>query len=478
MTSFIGDLLGVATASGDKAALIGSDRALSYGALVERVAQIAGALTRRGVGQGSVVGLSVADEIDHMILTLATLACGASQVTLATYETADLRARIAAQAGVTHVVAESEAYRPAEAAEFMLWDELADGGAPRRDWTGGVIILRTSGTTGGIKLIGLTDAQVARQADDCGAGYERHIHTRAASVEHNVSKRHALYTLWAGGTMLFQPQGAVRLDLAYGRERGATLLGIGHVHAMSLIASEWAEPLPDLQITLSGSIIPLALRQALQRKLGCTVRVLYGATECGIVSLTEADGHEHDDVGPPAPGVEVEIVGPDGLPVEAGTTGELRVKCPGSAEGYLNAPEDTAARFREGWFWPGDVGHMTAEGRLVVSGRKDDMITLSGMNIFPGELEEALLAHPDVHMAAVVGLPSKVFGHIPVAAVELRSGAAASEAELSTYVREKLALRAPRRIKIVPALPRDAGGKIARRDIPAIFLKEQVHLEH
>ena len=466
---FIGDFRRTASAFAAKPAFDGGDGTLGYADLARRVDWAAAGLAARGVGPGSVVGVAIADEIEHMVATLAVLAAGGGQVTLATYDTAELRARIAAASGVTHVVAEGPRFEVADRPSLM-WRDMEHRGAPLPTWIGGPVLLRTSGSTGGIKLVSLSDARLALQSRFSAGAYANRRQMRAASVEHNLAKRHALYSLWAGGTLVLRPRAATRVDLGYCRDWRVDLLDIGYVHAMSLLTTAGAPATaPELEIRLSGTLIPQALRQALRRRLGCAVSVRYSATECGTLAITDVGADPRDGVGRPVEGVTLEVVDAEGRPVATGETGEIRARTPGMADCYLDAPADTAVRFRDGWFWPGDIGHFAPDGRLVVSGRKDDMIIMSGINVFPAEVEDALLAHPAVHMAAAVGLPSDVFGRIPVAAVQLREAAQATESDLLDFARDRLALRAPRGIAIVPSLPRDPSGKIIRREVAAMF---------
>lgn len=196
----------------------------------------------------------------------------------------------------------------------------------------------------------------------------------------------------------------------------------------------------------------------------------YATTETGAISMCLPSEHDADATcGMSLPGTEVEIVDGDGRQLPPGAIGEIRVKTRGMATGYLDNPEQTRDRFREGWFYPGDIGYLRSDGRVVVQGRKDDMINLNGINIFPADIERVLEQHPAVQAAAALPLKSVVHGQIPVAAVELVAGAHATAAELGEFARDRLALRAPRRILVMDALPRNNQGKILRRDIMGLF---------
>ncbi len=181
---------------------------------------------------------------------------------------------------------------------------------------------------------------------------------------------------------------------------------------------------------------------------------------------------EHDEaesVGRPLPGVELEVLDANGAGVAAGSPGQIRLRAAGMATGYVGNPSETARRFRNGWFYPGDMGTLRADGSLIVHGRQDDMMILNGLNIFPTEIERLLERHPAVKVAAALPLASRAHGQIPVAAVELRPEATCTALELQAFAREHLALRAPRRILILPALPRNSQGKILRREISLAF---------
>ena len=139
------------------------------------------------------------------------------------------------------------------------------------------------------------------------------------------------------------------------------------------------------------------------------------------------------------------------------------------ATAYVGDAVATARHFRDGWFVPGDFASLDREGRLVIHGRADDMMILNGINIFPVEIERVLETHPAVAVAAAFPLASPVHGQIPMAAVELRDGHASSGAELLAWVRRELGVRAPRHVEVVAALPRNAQGKVVKRDLARHF---------
>lgn len=295
-------------------------------------------------------------------------------------------------------------------------------------------------------------------------GYDTHRLACLASVEHNNAKRHRLYTLVRGGTNVFRsPRDAGLVDFCL--RHGVTCLDIAPIHAAGLVATLDGRPLDSLTVRVSSNLVPPMLRSGLETRVTRQVSVRYGATECGTITVTDKDDRGGASVGQPVGGAWVEVVDAAGNPVPLGESGEIRARTAGMALAYLDDPELTALRFRDGWFWTGDVGHVDTDGTLVVEGRRDDMMILNGINIFPAEIEETLERHDAVRAAAAAAIRSNVHGDIPVALVELREGRGISTAELLEYVRQHLALRAPRRIAIVDEIPRNPQGKILRQQV-------------
>lgn len=331
----------------------------------------------------------------------------------------------------------------------------------------GGVLLRTSGTTGDMNIVPLTGAELLIQAErNPEYGHGRLF--RPAAIEHNNSKRHRLYCAAMGGTNVFRPEGA--FDVAeYCARHGVTTLDLALMQAADLAAAPHPT-LAGIDVRVSGSAIPYEVRTSIEQNLTRRLYVRYGSTESGTVSFSGPGEHDaQESVGRVVPGIELQIVNAEGVPVAADELGHIRMRGEGIASGYFEGPEQTARRFRDGWYWPGDLGSLRADGSLRILGRADDMINLNGINIFPSEIERVLEQHPDVRVAAALPLSSGIHGQIPVAAVELHDGGLVTDRELVAYAREHLALRAPRRIIIMAELPRNSQGKILRREIASRF---------
>ena len=209
-----------------------------------------------------------------------------------------------------------------------------------------------------------------------------------------------------------------------------------------------------------------------QTALGAPINEIYGQTECNLVVCTSRGMSQAPTgaMGQAVPGHDVAVLGADGQEVPRGQIGEIAVRRgdPVMFLRYWNKPEQTAAKFSGDWMRTGDLGTMDEHGFLTFSSRDDDVITSAGYRIGPSEIENCLTGHPDVVMAAAIGVPDALRTEVVKAFVVLREGAnwQGMEAELIARVRNKLSPHlAPRNVVAVEALPMTATGKIMRREL-------------
>jgi long-chain acyl-CoA synthetase len=201
----------------------------------------------------------------------------------------------------------------------------------------------------------------------------------------------------------------------------------------------------------------------------------WGMTET-TATVTTHSGEDYlnrpTSCGPAVAAADLEIRGEDGVTVlPVGTIGELWARGPMIVAGYWQNPEATAATFVDGWVRTGDLAYLDEEGFCFIADRAKDIVIRGGENIYSSEVENALYDHPAVMDAAVVGIPHRTLGEEPAAVVHLSAGMAASEAELQSHVRERLAaFKVPVRILFHgETLPRNANGKILKKDLKALF---------
>ena len=465
MTGIVTRLDEHARERGAHRAIVLEGLSIDYVGLRRLVGQTIVALAKDGVTPEDVVGIQVADEVRHLVLSLAVLGLGATQLTLPTHDSHQLNATVARRAAASRVLLDVDAGRLVDLHSQGTSPDLPSGpiGEPE-----GRLYLRTSGTTGDMNIVSMSEAQLAAQSLR-HADYAAERLLRLASIEYNNSKRHRLYCVWAGGTNVFRPRGP--LDIVdYCVRHEVTCLDISRIHAADLLNVNEVHRLSDVKVRTGGSGVPYSVRWAIEERVTPLLFVRYAATECGGISMAGPGEHDEDEsVGSPLDGVRVQIVDGEGRLQATSEAGHIRVMAPGMAVGYLDSSNDTARRFRDGWFYPGDVGSLREDGSLVIHGRSDEMIIFNGLNIFPSEIERELAAHPAVVAAVALGLPSGVHGQIPVAVVQLAQGSTVSERDLVKHGRASLSLRAPRRIILVDAIPVGPHGKIQRGALARLF---------
>ncbi len=212
------------------------------------------------------------------------------------------------------------------------------------------------------------------------------------------------------------------------------------------------------------------LRERVEKAFGVTILEGYGCTEStAIATASTVTDNRPGSVGKPAPHVQIAILDPLGQPVPAGEDGEICIAGPGVMMGYWRDPEQTAATIVDGWLHTGDVGHLDDDGFLYVVDRVKDLIIRGGFNVFPRDVEDVLVGHPDVTAAAVVGRPDEKSGEEVVAVVSLAAGSTATPEELIDYARARLArYKYPREVVIVDAVPLTSVGKTDRKAVRTI----------
>jgi long-chain acyl-CoA synthetase len=201
----------------------------------------------------------------------------------------------------------------------------------------------------------------------------------------------------------------------------------------------------------------------------------YGCTETAAIISTSPRGQVRvGSVGRPAPGVTVRIERTDGAAAAPGEEGEICVRGPVLMSGYWHAEQETAQAMRGGWLHTGDVGRLDADGYLYIVDRIKDLIIRGGYNVYPRDVEDVLMQHPDVLGAAVVGRPDEKYGEEVVAFVQLREGAMTSPEDLIKFSRRHLsAVKYPREVRLVDGIPLTSVMKTDRKLLRAMLASDQ-----
>jgi long-chain acyl-CoA synthetase len=181
------------------------------------------------------------------------------------------------------------------------------------------------------------------------------------------------------------------------------------------------------------------------------------------------DHNKFESSGKPLKGVQIGIFDSNFSRLPNCSIGRIGMVIPGMANEYYKNPTQTAARFNNGWFFPGDTGFIQDDGSIVILAREDETIIMNGLNIFPKEIEQVLEAHPDVSNAVAVGIESRVHGTIPVAAVVLKPDVNLNPNELLLWSKELLALKSPKKIIVISKIPKSPEGKVLRKKVLDFF---------
>jgi long-chain acyl-CoA synthetase len=440
-------------------ALVWDGGALRYEELDARACGLARTLDAGGVRPGDRVAIAMPNGWQLAVALLGVLKAGATAAPLDPLLKPAERAAILADLTPAAVLEES----PGEAA---AWTTRASRGP--------ALVLYTSGSTGRPKGALLSHAATLAAnrswADDVMALRSDDVVLAALPLAHSYGLNGALVAPLLAGA-------SVRLVERFSVDAVAPLLAEGGITVFPGVATMFRRLLdggrvaagPALRLALSGAApCPWELAQEWRAQTGVRILRGYGMTELfRPISYLAADTADRaDSIGRAVPGVQLRVVDDDGRAAAAGDVGELLIRSPAAMDGYLDAPDETRAVLVDGWFHTGDLASVTADGWVTIVGRKRERILRGGYSVFPSEVEAVLVAHPDVVEAAVVAVPHPQLGEDVAAFVALRPEARATADQLSAYCRERLAaFKYPRRVSIVPALPRSATGKVLKAEL-------------
>ncbi|MBY0111847.1 MAG: AMP-binding protein [Phycisphaerales bacterium] len=365
---------------------------------------------------------------------------------------------------------------------IVLLDELDFTGFPDLRWPASkddddlAVLLYTSGTSGKPKGVMLTHGNILanmRQIEhwvdfsrtDSMLGVLPQFHSFGMTV---LTFLPLVLGIKAVYTAKFMPQKIVRLI----REHRPTVMVAIPSMYNALLSVKDAKPddFASLRYIVSGGEpLPKAVLEKYRERFGVTINEGYGLTETSPVT-NWCRPHEFrlGSVGRPLPEIDQRIIDTaTGRSLPPNTDGEVWIKGPNVMKGYFNLPDETAKCMTPtGFFRTGDIGRLDDDGHLHITGRLKEMLIVGGENVFPREIEEVLEKHPSVNAAGVVGLMDPVRGELPLAFVEMRDGAAFDRQALITHCRGSLAgYKVPTDIRVMEALPRNATGKVMRREL-------------
>lgn len=470
----------------DHPAIEDRGQVVTYRDLDRRVDRAAANLRAAGVDVGDIVGVTLPDSAELLVAFLALARAGAAILPidgrLPQAEREQLITDLSIKAAI---VADGVAFAdrsptltigsvcgPASAADPFA--------APALDADHPLLCGQSSGTTGKPKLFQWSHGRVRDWAvrymeNDGWTADDRYLAVIGAAF--NFGARLCFGILYAGATVVIpvsrEPDDLITLI----RGQGITTVFLtpSHLRPLLRLAGGGAPAFPSLRaMFVSTAPVTPEERRAARKLLTPNFFESYAANETGllVVAMPADQDAYPNSIGRAVRGVEAQVVDENdqSLPPEA--VGHIRFRVPGLPEGYLKDPEATAHHFRDGWFYPGDLAAINAEGYIFLKGRADDMISNEGAKFYPIELENALLRHPQVAEAAAFGWPHTRFGEVAVAFVAARGRVTVQD--LARFCLQHIEpYKLPHWIGFLPRLPRNPMGKILKSELRETFDRQR-----
>lgn len=476
-------------------ALIVGDETITYGELDERSNRVAQAFASAGVGVGDRVAFVERNGAEFFDVAFALAKLGAVGVPVNWRLAAPEMRHVIADSGASVVVVGQEFVGHLEAIESELDATVVVVGNHDRwptfeRWVTGqpavdpgvvtgpddlVMLMYTSGTTGLPKGVMLGNANYVCKTGGVAGPWKFDADSVSLAVMplfHMAGFGWALAGLWEGATTVVlrdvDPQAI--LD-AVDRHAITNMLLVPAVIQFLLDTPGLDDvDFSGLRVIVYGaSPISDDVLVRGMRRFGRIFAQVYGMTETSG-SITQLDGADHvphllRSCGKPYPWVRIRIVDTSGADAAPGAVGEVWTRSDQNMLGYWNNPDATAATLTpDGWLRTGDAGYLDAEGYLYLHDRLKDMIVSGGENVYPAEVENVLMTHPDIADVAVIGVPDSRWGEAVKAVVVAARGTAPTETELISFARTRLAgFKLPKSVDFVDALPRNPSGKILKR---------------
>jgi long-chain acyl-CoA synthetase len=501
----------------ERDAIILGEMTLSYARLDGAANQVANLLVSRGIAPGDKVALSCPNIPSFTIVYFGILKAGATVVPLnvllkgreVAYHLRDSEAKayicfqgtpelpIGAEgyAGFSEVescehfvviTADPTAASPIAGTETLgeaVASQPATFETVATDEDDTAVILYTSGTTGQPKGAELRHRNMRDNALACGPLFDVDVdvpdtYLCVLPLFHSFGQTVIQNTACAfGGTVVMLPrfEAGAALDLML--KTGVTFFaGVPTMYWALLGALDDGVDISsiakNLRVAVSGgAALPVEVHKNVEKRFGVTILEGYGLSETSPVASFSVYGEPArvGSIGLPIPGVEMKLIDPIGwaeLTDSPDAVGEIAIKGHNVMKGYYKRPDATAEAIHDGWFRTGDLGRRDEDGWYYIVDRSKDMINRGGYNVYPREIEEVLLTHPAVSLAAVIGMPDERYGEEVKAFVILKPGTSATPDELIAWGREQMAAyKYPRMVEVVESLPTTATGKILKRKL-------------
>ena len=343
------------------------------------------------------------------------------------------------------------------------------------------VILYTSGTTGRPKGAELSHANLVLNALTCNRQFgvvDHDVHLVALPLFHSFGSTVQMNAGFSvGATLVLLPRFDARQAVGLLQEENVTFFAGVPTMYWALLGELTEEVDVDriaasMRVAVSGGAsLPVEIIKQFKDRFHVQVLEGYGLSETSpLATFADPEGAPRPgSIGVPIWGVECRLVDEDWHTVEGDdVVGEIAIRGHNVMKGYYHRPEATAEVIRNGWFRTGDLARRDSDGHYYIVDRAKDMIIRGGFNVYPREIEEVLTTHPDVSLAAVIGVPHDTHGEEVKAFIIRNEGATLTEDELLTWGREQMAAyKYPRIIEFADVLPMTSTGKILKRELAA-----------
>jgi long-chain acyl-CoA synthetase len=492
----------------DAPAVIRGEQVLTYQEWNERADRVAEGLAALGLRRGDRLGMRFRLGVEWFVIQRALQKLGVTQVAVNWKLTADEAAYIISDSrakGLACNDTDASAWSRQDLGVLVTvgqptgsagvrYEDLLDTpvSTPRFGALPPALVLYTSGTTGAPRGVPPLDRSRVTDIDrlmryrlsvaSVPPYPDRSVTLLTLPTHHGAGPHAATMTCATGGTVIV-------LD-PYDAEEALRLIDVHKVQMWTSVPTMLSriQNLPEdilgrydlsslTAVSTGAAPVAQSLKQWIVERLGEGVLwEAYGASEAGMISYTPPEYQltKPGTSGIPYHGVQIAIVDQDWNRLPAGQAGEIAVNTPTVLHGYLGHDQLDEDTIKDGFYRTGDVGHLDEDGFLYITDRIKDMIVAGGVNIYPAEIEKALVRHPGVVDAAVIGIPQDDFGEQPMAFIVAQPGTDLTERDLVAFLRDRLAsYKHPRRFAFVDELPINPMGKVLKNELRAPYWKDR-----
>ena len=463
----------------DAIAVYTKEENLTYKQLDNLIWKLSNYLHKKNVVSGDVVTLVLNNELTILVSMLALARLGATVFSIPTstpklvFE--NMLANVNSKLMITDNVNKLKNSIPSLTIDLnhieksiTSIDKSISCTSPNAPWS----FIAGSGSTGKKKIMPISHLQQIYRTKTSPIWLNATNKDRIATFVHinfSISKSIYLNAFYIGASIVLFDKQELNLFNIYKKYEISILHAtVFHIEKILKESTEkLTSKMPLLKVLyVGGSIVSDYLRKEIVNKITKNLCVRYGTNETGTISYMNFN--EFSAVGSIGKGLfdkQIEIVDQNNNIVTSNTIGEIRVKNEGLINGYLHDEKATKKAFKDGWFYPGDLGKFSDDGQLIYMGRSDHMMIMDAINIYPAEIERALTGYADIIDAAAMPLSSKVHQNIPVCAVVLQKHSMLNEKMLMDYAFKNLGSSAPRKVFILNEIPRNNLGKLMRDDL-------------